>query len=201
MTSTGRDAISCHCEKHIIFYKNIALFAVLFKINILSKPISLNLENREIIMSSSIRKPFILFLFTLLLLAVSANVQASQFVTVTKDNVNVRTGPGTDNPVHMQLFNGYPLKVIEKKGSWLKVSDFENDTGWIASSLTRPNDTVIVDAKNTINMRSNPSTKSDIVATVDRGVVLKKIGIQGDWIHVRHSSGVSGWIYDKLLWP
>jgi len=152
-------------------------------------------------MLTTFRKHFFQSLLILLFLTFSSTLFAAQFITVAKDNVNVRTGPGTDNPIHLQLFDGYPLKVIDKQGSWYKVIDFENDTGWIESSLTRSNDTVIINAKTNANMRSKPSVSSEIVATVDRGVVLKKIGIQGGWIQVRHSSGVSGWIYGKLVWP
>lgn len=147
------------------------------------------------------RKPLVCVLFSLLLFSFTSSGYAADFVTVAGDNVNVRTGPTTDNPVHLQLFEGYPLKVLDKKGSWYKVSDFENDTGWIESSLTKTNDTVIVNSQSSVNLRSAPSTNSDIVATVDRGVVLTKVGVKGDWIEVRHSSGVSGWIYGKLVWP
>jgi SH3-like domain-containing protein len=152
-------------------------------------------------MCTFFRKQLLQILVIGFFLFYSSTLFAAQFITVAKDNVNVRTGPSTDNPVHMQLFEGYPLKVLDKKGSWYKVVDFENDSGWIENSLTRSNNTVIVDAKTDVNMRSKPDVKSDIVATVDRGVVLEKIGIQGDWIEVRHSSGVTGWIYGKLLWP
>ncbi|MEA3467281.1 MAG: SH3 domain-containing protein, partial [Thermodesulfobacteriota bacterium] len=43
---------------------------------------------------------------------------AAEVVSVKKDNVNVRSGPGTEFPVTMELFKGYPLKVLEKKGDW-----------------------------------------------------------------------------------
>jgi SH3-like domain-containing protein len=127
--------------------------------------------------------------------------QAADCVSVAKDNVNVRTGPGTNNPVRMELFDGYPLKVTGKEGTWLKIVDFENDSGWIEGSLTKACDTVIVNVKNSANLRSEPNTKSTIVASVDRGVVLKKTGMQDQWIHVQHSSGVSGWIHQSLVWP
>ncbi len=125
----------------------------------------------------------------------------AQTVSVKKDNVNVRSGPGTNFPVSMELFQGYPLKVTEKKGDWLKVSDFENDTGWIFSSLVKPGTTVIVNGKKSINMRSKPNTTASIVATVDRGVVLTKVSTEGKWVKVRHSQGAIGWIYSPLLWP
>lgn len=137
-----------------------------------------------------------LFLFSLI-----PGLAFAQTVSVIKDNVNVRSGPGTNFPVSMELFKGYPLKVLEKKGDWLKISDFENDSGWIYSPLVVPGATVIVNGKKSINMRSKPATSASIVATVDRGVVLNKLSTQGKWVKVRHSQGATGWIYSPLLWP
>ncbi len=125
----------------------------------------------------------------------------AETVSVKKDNVNVRSGPGTTYPVAMELFKGYPLKVIEKKGDWLKIKDFEEDSGWIYSPLVAPGSTVIVNGKESINMRAKPNTTASIVATVDRGVVLTKLSTQGKWVKVRHSQGTTGWIYRPLLWP
>ena len=126
---------------------------------------------------------------------------AAEVVSVKKDNVNVRSGPGTEFPVTMELFKGYPLKVQEKKGDWLKIKDFENDSGWIYSSLVNPGSTVIVNGKKSINMRAQPNTTASIVAVVDRGVVLTKLSTQEKWVKVKHSQGITGWIYGPLLWP
>lgn len=126
---------------------------------------------------------------------------AAGYVTVKKDNVNVRTGPSTSNPVYMELFKGYPLKVTSKKGDWSKITDFEGDTGWIHNSLLKNGDTVIINAQTSANMRASASTSSAIVANVERGTVLTKLSQEGNWIKVRHSGGTVGWIYSKLLWP
>jgi len=134
-------------------------------------------------------------------LLLSSSSFAADFLTVTTDNANVRTGPALNAPVSMELFKGYPLKVIKKEGEWYKVSDFENDSGWIHNSIVKKSDTVIINAKNSINMRSGPSTGDSIVANVERGVVLNKLSTQGKWTKVRHSSGTVGWIYSPLLWP
>jgi len=143
----------------------------------------------------------LLFVMTMTFLLFSANVFAAEYVSVKSDGVNVRTGPGTDKPVSMELFAGYPLKIIKKQGDWYKISDFENDTGWIYKSLVSKGDTVIINAKKSVNMRSGPSTKSSIVADVERGVVLTKITRKGKWTQVRHSSGTVGWVYNPLIWP
>ena len=126
---------------------------------------------------------------------------AANYLSVTTDNANVRTGPGTNYPVAMELFQGYPLKVLKKQGEWYKVSDYEKDTGWIHDSIVKDKDTVIVDAKKSLNMRSGPSKNNPVVADVERGVVLNKISTEGNWTKVRHSSGTIGWIYSPLLWP
>jgi SH3-like domain-containing protein len=134
-------------------------------------------------------------------LLISTSALAADFLTVTTDNANVRTGASKDSPVSMELFQGYPLKIAKKKGEWYKISDYEQDTGWIHKSIVKKCDTVIVNAKNSINMRSGPTTKDSVVANVERGVVLTKLSTQGKWTKVRHSSGTVGWIYSPLLWP
>ena len=136
----------------------------------------------------------------LLLFSVSP-INAADFVSVKGDNVNVRIGPGTDKQVSMELFEGYPLKVIGTKGDWLNIVDFENDRGWIHKSLVRDGNTVIVNGTKSVNMRSEPTTKSSIIANVDRGVVLTRLESKGKWLKLKHSSGLVGWIYKPLLWP
>lgn len=138
---------------------------------------------------------------TIFLFMVPAICFSAEYVSVKGETVNVRTGPSKNNPIYMELFDGYPLQVIGKNGNWLKVKDYESDVGWVFGTLTKPLDTVIV-TKNKINMRSTPSTKKqNIVANIEKGVVLKRIGKKGNWVNVRHDSGVEGWIYAPLLWP
>ncbi len=131
----------------------------------------------------------------------SLSAYSAEYVSVTKDGVNVRTGPSTSNPVYMELFEGYPLKVVDKKGDWLKVTDFEDDSGWIYSPLIEKRDTVIVNASSRANMRSGPGTGNAVVATLERGVVLELLERRQDWVKVKHASGTEGWIYASLVWP
>ena len=147
---------------------------------------------------SSCTRKVVILLFSFFLIPC---LSFAQTVSVKKDNVNVRSGPGTEFPIAMELFQGYPLKVIEKKGDWLKITDFENDKGWIFSALTVQGNTVIVNGKKSVNMRSKPNTTASIVASVDGGGVLTKVSSQGKWLKVKHSQGTVGWIYRPLLWP
>lgn len=134
-------------------------------------------------------------------LALASPALAAEYITVTKDKVNVRQEPNTSSPVYMELFRGYPLEVLKKQGEWSQIRDYEGDSGWIHNTLIGKNDTVIINAKKSVNMRSGPSTDSAVVADVERGVIMTKIGQEGKWLKLKHSSGTVGWIYSPLLWP
>ncbi len=187
------------CLAENVFWR--ILKALFHKVNKGLQATSLSLAMVSI-MSSHINRLCMIFaalFFTTALMAAPA--LSAEYLSIKKDKVNVRTGPGTENPVAMELFLGYPLQVIEKKGEWTKISDFEGDTGWIHNSLLGANTTAIVNAKTSVNMRAEPSTKSAVVADVERGVIMTKMATKGKWVKVRHAGGTVGWIYSPLLWP
>ena len=124
---------------------------------------------------------------------------ASEFVSVSKDGVNLRSGPTTDTAVLFQLPAGYPLEVLERKNGWLHVRDYEKDEGWIYAGLTSNTQYVIVKISKG-NIRSGPGTDYDQTGTVVRDVILQKVEQQGDWIKIYHPQ-LTGWIYKNLVWP
>jgi len=143
------------------------------------------------------------FLFVFFVIILPA-VAYAEMVSVSGDNVNLRSGPGTTYTVKWRYGSGFPLRVLEKKGQWLKVEDFENDTGWLHRSLVKDSGHMIVkvnkDSDNRINIRSGPGTQFKIVGMAHYGVVFKTIKQQQGWAHVRHESGLEGWIKRTLLW-
>ncbi|SHO42997.1 SH3 domain-containing protein [Desulfopila aestuarii] len=145
---------------------------------------------------SSVLALFLLLLFSLPVMAEVLSVKGTR--------VNLRTEPNTNSTIKWQYGSGFPLKIIEKKGDWVKVSDFEQDSGWINRSLLSSTPHAIVKVnKNTnkkINIRKGPSTKTDIVGKAFYGVVFEVIERKEDWVRVRHESGLEGWISSNLLW-
>lgn len=139
----------------------------------------------------------LLFLFT-------AQSIFAKTLSVTGDDVHLRTGPGVGYDIKWAYGNGFPLQVLDRKGEWIKVRDFEKDTGWIHASLLSEEPFVIVSAhKNSdkkINIRSGPSTSYDIVGKAYYGVVFQKLETKSGWVKVRHESGLEGWIKGTLLW-
>lgn len=124
---------------------------------------------------------------------------AAEYMSVAKDGINLRSGPDTKSDVLYQLPAGYPLEVVEKKGAWLKVTDYEGDKGWIQESMVNKTPHVIVKVKDG-KVRSAPSTTEKVVGNVVKDVILTKVEQKGDWLKVSHPD-LGGWIHKDLVWP
>jgi SH3-like domain-containing protein len=142
----------------------------------------------------------------LLLLAWSVCGQAAgiTMVSVAGKKVNLRKGPSTKYPIIWELGKGFPLRVISSQGNWIKVSDFENDVGWIYKNLVSKKPHLIVqtnkDSRARLNIRSGPGTKYKIVGKAEYGVVFETLKRGDGWVKVRHEKGLTGWVKRSLLW-
>ncbi len=133
-----------------------------------------------------------------------AGISRAEMVSIKGEKVHLREGPGTNYAILWEFDQGFPLKVIQKKGSWIKVQDFEKDSGWIHESLIHNSPHVVVKANRhnnkQINIRKKPSLSSEIIAQAKYGVVFKTLKRQSGWCYVEHESGLKGWIKNSLLW-
>lgn len=136
----------------------------------------------------------------ILLISPCLAAENKKFVSVMKDGVNIRSGPNTKSAILWEVFKGFPLQVLEEKNDWAHIVDFEDDKGWIYSSLYNDQKTMIIKVDNA-NMRSGPGKNYDIIATVKKGVVFTPIASEGSWIKVSYKNDITGWIYNTLLWP
>lgn len=153
-------------------------------------------------MTSALHRPARMlskFLVLLALPLLAPPAFAQEMVSVSGKEVNMRSGPGTKYPANWALSRGYPLKVIGRQGDWLKVSDFENDSGWIFRSLTSSTPHFVVKAKD-VNVRSEPTTKSRVVGKLNYGEVVKTLERKTSWVKIQHESRLQGWVSRPLLW-
>lgn len=135
---------------------------------------------------------------SLLALAAPA-AHAVEMVTVDRDVINMRAGPGTGHQATWRLNRGYPLIVTARKNGWLAVRDFENDTGWVLGRLTAKKPHFIV-KKQDVNIRSGPGTRYKVVGKAKYGEVLRTLERRSGWAKVRNADGLTGWVSRKLLW-
>ena len=152
---------------------------------------------------SSLRYPLIIaFISTFLILSVTSAM--AEMISVKGNKINLRKGPGTKYSILWEYGDGYPLEIIQKKGNWIKVKDFEKDSGWVHKSLLNYSPHVIVKVNRNnnskINIRKGPGTSEQIVGKAQYGVVFKTLTRKSGWINIEHESGLKGWIKENLLW-
>ena len=135
-------------------------------------------------------------LIFLLLLASAAH---AEMVSINRHKVSMRSGPGTTYPIIWELGLGYPLKVVSRKGKWLKVIDFEADTGWVYKKLVEKTPYMIVKVSEAV-IRNGPGEKQRVMGNAVRGVVLRTIRHKKGWVRVKHESGLTGWVERDTLW-
>ena len=140
----------------------------------------------------------------LILVSLMAVAARAEMVSIAGIKVNMRSGPGIKHDVLWELGKGYPLQVVDRQGNWLKVTDFEDDTGWVYRKLTVRSAHMIVkvykDKKRKINIRTGPGTNYKIVGQAYYGVVFKTLKRGRDWVKVQHENGLTGWVKRNHLW-
>lgn len=124
---------------------------------------------------------------------------AREMVSIKGKVVNLRAAPSLRATVAWELQRGYPLEVLQRKGDWLQVRDFENDRGWIARSTAAKTPHHVVKAK-VANLRSGPSERSRVVGKAQRLEVLRTLQKKGAWVQVQRSNGEKAWVSRSLLW-
>lgn len=124
---------------------------------------------------------------------------AAEMVSAAGNTLNMREGPGTGYPARWTVDKGYPFKVLARKGKWLKVSDFEGDTGWVYGSMTSKSRHHVVSAASA-TLRAAPNGRAAVVLRARRGDVLRSLRQRGRWLQVRHERGPVGWVAKSRVW-
>ena len=133
------------------------------------------------------------------LVVFAAGAQAKEMVSVDRAEVNMRSGSSTKHPILWALSKGYPLEVTSRKGNWLKVRDFENDSGWIYRPMVGKKAHVIVKSR-VVNVRSAPSTGSRILGKAEYGELMRTLEHRSQWVKVQRDGGTKGWVSRGLVW-
>ena len=143
-------------------------------------------------------------LLTLMLVLLAATIVRAEMVSIAGEHVNMRAGPGTDQPVLWELGRGFPLRVLSRNGDWVKVADFEGDEGWVHHSLVSHAPHLVVkvnkNSKQRVNVLAGPGTNYRVVGQANYGVVFKTLERGRGWVKVRHEKGLTGWVKRSLLW-
>ena len=121
------------------------------------------------------------------------------FLSLKKDEVNLRQGPSFEYPIKLIYKKKYlPVIILDKSGPWKKIKDFENNTGWIHTVLLSKKKSAI-NIKNNSVLYKKPTIFSKPIAKLEIGrlTLIKKCKVK--WCKIT-SGDYGGWILKNTLW-
>jgi len=143
---------------------------------------------------------FIILFFSFLLFFSSINANENkEFLTLKNIEVNLRQGPSFEYPIKLIYNKKYlPVIILDKSGSWRKIKDFENNTGWVHVVLLSKKKAAI-NIKNNSILFEKPTIYSKPIAKLEAGrlVLIKKC--KEKWCKITTGS-FKGWIFKSSLW-
>ena len=120
------------------------------------------------------------------------------FLSLKKDKVNVRYGPGFEYPIkYIYKKINLPIKQIDKKENFRRIIDLKNNSGWIHVSQLKKINSII--PKEDKILFSKPSNFSKPLAKIEKGRVLLLQNCIEKWCKVKTGS-FKGWIKIENTW-
>ena len=120
------------------------------------------------------------------------------FLSLKKDKVNVRYGPGFEYPIkYIYKKINLPIKQIDKKENFRRIIDFKNNSGWIHVSQLKKVNSLI--PKIDKILFSGPTNFSKPLAKIEKGRVLLIQNCNDDWCKVK-TGNFKGWIKIEKSW-
>ena len=145
---------------------------------------------------------FILIILFFSFLLFFSNIYANEkkeFLTLKKNEVNLRQGPSFEYPIKLIYKKKYlPVLILDKSGPWRNIKDFENNTGWIHVVLLSKKKSAI-NIKNNSIIYKKPTIYSKPIVKLEAGrlVLIKKCKTK--WCKIT-TGDYSGWIFKNSLW-
>ena len=123
-----------------------------------------------------------------------------RFVSLRKDQVNVRTGPGVRYPVDwVFIYKNMPVEILAEFKGWRKVRDWKGTTGWVHRSMLSGKHRWILVRKNTTPLHREAKPDAPVIAKLNSKVVGRLQQCRGGWCEVT-VNGIQGWIKRIALW-
>ena len=141
----------------------------------------------------------VLFFLILFFFQVSFAKDDINFLSLKKDEVNLRQGPSFEYPIKLIYKKKYlPVIILDKSGPWKKIKDFENNTGWIHMVLlSKKKSAVNIKDNSIIYKKPTIYSKPIVKLEIGRLVLIKKC--QAKWCKIA-TGDYSGWIFKNSLW-
>ena len=144
-----------------------------------------------------IKQSIIFLLFFSILFCLGANSE-EKFLSLKKNEVNVRYGPGLDYEVkYIYRKINLPVKLIDKKENFRKIIDLKKNSGWIHWMLLKPSNSIII-LEDKILFKK-PSNFSKPIARLEKGRLLVIKKCKKIWCKVK-TADYTGWLETNNVW-
>tara|TARA_B110000305_G_C19407588_1_gene623644 strand:- start:32 stop:475 length:444 start_codon:yes stop_codon:yes gene_type:complete len=142
------------------------------------------------------KKIFYTFIFFIFLISFSFADEI--FLSLKKNKVNVRYGPGFDFPVkYIYKKKNFPIKQIDTKENFRRIIDIKKNSGWIHISQLREINSVITLEDKVLFKKSSFFSKP--IAKIKKGRLLVIQKCEGEWCRVK-TDNFKGWVDRVNLW-
>ena len=143
-------------------------------------------------------KNFIILFLLIFLYPINTAYAQDLFLSLKKNKVNVRYGPGFDYPVkYIYKKVNLPLKIIDKKENFRRIIDVKKNSGWIHISQLKNSMSFIILEDKILFEKSSLFSKPIVKLEKGRLMIVKKCEIK--WCKVK-TSDYSGWIKVNNTW-
>ena len=120
------------------------------------------------------------------------------FLSLKKNKVNVRYGPGFEYPIkYVYTKINLPIKQIDKKENFRRIIDLKNNSGWIHVSQLKKANSII--PKIDKILFSKPTNFSRPLAKIEKGRVLLIQSCNDDWCKIK-TENLKGWVKIGNIW-
>ncbi|MDP2154088.1 MAG: SH3 domain-containing protein [Methylotenera sp.] len=145
------------------------------------------------------RLPKVALIFALMWMPITAS--ALDFRSVAVSKAILYDAPSISAKKVLLLSHLYPVEVVVNLGDWLKVRDAQGSMNWVEAKHLSVKRSVLV-TKSLTEMRAHPDVGSDVVATLEKDVVLELVEAKSNngWLKVKHRDGVTGYILVSSTW-
>lgn len=129
----------------------------------------------------------------------STGLPVPRFVSLKRNEVNVRFGPGKQYPINWVFTrSGIPVAIIAEFDNWRKIRDYEGTEGWINAGLLNSQRTIMIQGA-IRDLKRTASTTGRVLLRAEPGVIGELFECRESWCRVE-IEGRRGWLQRGEFW-
>ena len=128
-------------------------------------------------------------------------LELPRYVSLKSNDANLRVGPSKNYPISIKyIVKNYPLKIVEEYKDWRKITDFNENIGWVHKSLIKGERNAIIISKNDVIPKVYNTINGKVIGEIGNGniALLEKCKLK--WCKINFNKEIKGWIRKQHLW-